>query len=344
MENWKRQGSLNQSSQKLESFSVSNLTVSNKAIISELEINDLQILGNSISCQNLNIDNNIKVNNNILVKNNIYSKKNLIVDNEIISKKLKVVDDAIVNNLLINNNLKINRNFIVKSGAIKALEGEIISNNNIKSINGSISTENGNIISNNFLLGKKCIIGDGGIKTSGSVSAVSLVLQDTEEKAEKTKLIVDGNIYVKDMIYCNDIKISKKEKKNLWLHLNNFFYVENNIIPSDKESIVLSSIVPSTYIIKSADDESFKGTHTYRFYSKIKGHSIRIAGLEADEKGIYLGGSSTLFNNEFNTIKLSKFSFIELQLVYWDGEREFEKKWVVVQNIDNCNIKLEYNN
>ena len=69
------------------------------------------------------------------MKNNIYSKKNLIVDNKIISKKLKIVDDAIVNNLLINNNLKLNRNFIVKSGTIKALEGEIVSNNNIKSIN-----------------------------------------------------------------------------------------------------------------------------------------------------------------------------------------------------------------
>ena len=341
METWKMQGSLNQSSQKSESFSVNNLTVSNKAIISELEINDLQLQGKNISCFNQKIKNNLNIENNLFANKKVFIKDELLVDGQIITNGLKVVNNSIFGNLLVNDSIKLKNNLFSKTGNIQTLEGDIISNNNIASLTGNIIAKKGSIIANENIICNKCLVGSEGINTKGQINAFKLILKSDQDKKED-KLVVDGNIVVTGKINCNDIEIKKEKENDIWLHLNNSHYVVNNILPHDKEKIILSSIVPSTYIVKSADDKSFNGPHTYRIYTKIKGHKIKIGGLESEETGIEMGGESNLLNNEFNIIEMKKHSFIELELIYWDGRREFEKKWVLTQKSSKESIQLKY--
>lgn len=329
MDSWKRQGSLNQF-QNSDSLSTNNLTVSGKAIISELEINNLQLLSNSLSSFNHNVKNDLTVENNILVSNDIYA------ENEIVANELKIVNNAIVKNLFINNTLKLNNNLVLNNGNINALCGDIIAEKNLISNNGDVVSYNGNIISGGGILAKTSI------ETDGVIKGNSLILLGAEkEEKSQIRLVVEGDIQINGKISCSEIQAinsdtNKKNQETNWLHLDNFTFIDKNIIPHYKENIVISSFIQTNFIILNSNNDLFDTDKTYNIYCKSKHQTLMIGEFNTEETAIELGDEK-----EFNKIHMEKNTFINLKLIYWYGNKKSQRKWILTQRIPKEKIKLE---
>ena len=330
MDSWKRQGSLSQYNNS-DSLSINHLTVSGKAIISELEINNLQLLSNSLTCFNHKVSNNLSVTNNI-ISNNIFA------ENEIIADELKIVNNAIIKNLFINNTLKLNNNLILNNGKVHALCGDLISENNVISNNGNIITNNGNIISSNNIFTGEGIVAKSSIETDGVIKGNSLILigNDNEENSQ-IRLIVEGDIQINGKVSCKEINTETKDNiENNWLHLDNFTFIDKNIIPYDKENIVISTIIKTNFVILNAYSDYFIKDHIYKIYCKSKNQTIIIGEFNTEESALELGNSK-----EFNKIHMEENTFIELKLIYWYGKKKSQRKWILTQRVPKEKVNLE---